>query len=117
MNTVVLQGTLSSDPRTKTLPSGDVLVSYEVTTEPAAGAASAPIAWINPSRPPAVSAGDEVVVVGHVRRRFFRTGGGAASRTEVVASIVARPGSARVRRAVALAASTWSELDPPPVAA
>ena len=41
----------------------------------------------------------EVVVVGRVRRRFFRSGGATQSRTEVVAERVARPRQAkRVRR-------------------
>jgi hypothetical protein len=103
MNIALLRGTLSSDPATRTLPSGTGLVQYEVTTDdPGTGtAASAPVVWLDPpARLPRVAKGDEVVVVGHVRRRFFRTASGiTASRTEVVADKVvpARP-AARVER-------------------
>ena len=71
MNITVLHGTLSSEPKHRLLPSGDELITYEVTTELADGAASVPVAWLRPSRPPAVAAGDAVVVIGHVRRRFL----------------------------------------------
>ena len=96
MNITVLHGTLSSEPRHRLLPSGDQLISYEVTTELADGVASVPVVWIRPRRPPAVATADAVVVIGHVRRRFFRAAGGAASRTEVVASTVLKPDSRRL---------------------
>jgi single-strand DNA-binding protein len=103
MNITILRGTLSSAPTERVLPSGSRLVTYEVTTaDPDGGGAdSAPVAWFDPpARLPSVDRGDEVVVVGRVRRRFFRTAGGAtASRTEVVADrvLAARP-AARVDR-------------------
>src|SRR5262245_64649841 len=99
MNIAVLRGTLSRDPVERTLPSGSRLVNYEVTVPDDAGgpADSAPVAWFDPpARLPAVTQGDEVVVLGRVRRRFFRTAAGVtASRTEVVAQRVvpARPAS------------------------
>lgn len=96
MNIVVLRGVLSSDPKMRVLPSGDELITYEVTTEVGEGVASVPVAWLTPRRPPAVGVGDAIVVIGHARRRFYRAGGGAASRTEVVASTVVKPGSRRV---------------------
>ena len=48
--------------------------------------------------------GDEIVVVGRVRRRFFRAGGATASRVELEADVVARgprppPGACGPRRA------------------
>ncbi|HET7523922.1 MAG TPA: hypothetical protein VFJ79_07250, partial [Acidimicrobiales bacterium] len=53
-----------------------------------------------------LDAGVGVVVVGRVRRRFFRSGGVTQSRTEVVASRVVRAGaSARVRAALDEAAA------------
>jgi single-strand DNA-binding protein len=105
MNLTLLWGTLSSDPVERTLPSGTRMVTYEVTTEAATGpATSAPVAWFDPpARLPRLAQGDEVVVLGHVRRRFFRTGAGTtASRTEVVADRVvpSRP-AARVERVLA----------------
>ena len=91
-NLVVLRGVLSRDPEARQLPSGDALVAYDVTVrpDPAAGdaprAESVPVAWFDPpAAATAMAAGDDVVVVGRVRRRFFRAGGATASRTEVVA--------------------------------
>lgn len=107
-NLVVLRGTLSRDPESRELPSGDALVAYEVTVRPEPGsgatrAESVPVAWFDP---PAVAtalvAGDHVVVVGRVRRRFLRAGGATASRTEVVATrVVPARAPAKVRAALA----------------
>ncbi len=99
-NVVLLRGRLSSDPRPKQMPSGDEMISYEVTTDLPDGRASVPVVWFSPRRPPAVGEGDEVVVVGFVRRRFFRFAGGASSRTEVVADTVARPTTRAATRAI-----------------
>jgi single-strand DNA-binding protein len=91
-------------------------VNYEVTTpDPAGGAAdTAPVAWFDPpARLPALGQGDEIVVLGRVRRRFFRTAGGTtASRTEVVADRVvpARPAS-RVERLLSDTAARLGDAD------
>lgn len=108
-NVVVLRGRISSAPRHRTLPSGTVLVQLEVTT-PSVGttadtAASVPVAWFDPRRSRIPDEGDEVVVVGHARRRFFRAGGVTASRTEVVASqVIDARRRAQVERALEQAA-------------
>ena len=69
------------------LPSGDEVLALELTVRPAEGPAeSVPVAWL--AAPPAAAAwaaGEEVLVIGRVRRRFFRAGGRTQSRTEVVA--------------------------------
>lgn len=91
MNVAILRGQLSSPPRQQKLASGDTLVSLEVTTRSDQGQAiSVPVAWFpKRSKLRQWKRGQEVVVVGQVRRRFFRTAGGAtASRTEVVADEV-----------------------------
>ena len=112
MNIVVLQGKLTRAPEERTLPSGDRLVTYEVTTRLADGeAASAPVAWADP---PAAALdldeGDEVAVVGYIRRRFFRVGGVTQSRTEVVArEVVPRRRRAQVGRALAKAIDQLSD--------
>lgn len=111
LNVVVLRGSLSSDPVTRSLPSGDVLHSLEVTVRtPDAPADTVPV--VSSARLPAgLAAGAEVVVVGRVRRRFFRAGGATASRTEVVAERVV-PGGRRaaVERAVAEATSRLDQV-------
>jgi single-strand DNA-binding protein len=88
-NVVVLRGTLVADPRLRELPSGSLLTQFDVTTRDASGTHSVPVAWFDPptSGAPA-AAGDDVVVIGSVRRRFFRAGGATQSRTEVVAEQV-----------------------------
>lgn len=108
-NTVVLVGTLSSEPRRSELGSGTVLIRLEVTTPGTDGgrADSVPVAWFDPpARSGALAAGDGVVVVGRVRRRWFGGPGGARSATEVVAHEVLPVGRrAAVRRAVEQAAA------------
>jgi single-strand DNA-binding protein len=89
-NLAILVGTLSRDAELRTLPSGDHLVALELTVRRDGEAAeSVPVAW--PGAPSAAArwrAGDEVLVTGRVRRRFFRAAGATQSRTEVVAARV-----------------------------
>jgi single-strand DNA-binding protein len=113
INLTVLAGALSSDPRDRDLRSGTRLRRLEVTTRTGAGAHSVPVAWFDPPASAAgLAAGDEVVVVGQVRRRYWGTPAGPRSHTEVVASAVV-PASqrARARRTLARAAEA---LHPPP---
>jgi len=95
MNHVVLVGRLSSDPQQRSLVSGSVLWSLELTTDTPDGAWSVPVAWFDPPIAPVFGVGDELVVLGSVRRRFFRTPAGTQSRTEVVASEVVAATSRR----------------------
>lgn len=99
LDLAVLVGTLSSDPVEQTLPSGSVLLRYEVTVRDRAPADTVPVAWVDPRRPPSLTVGDRVVVVGRVRRRFFRAGGVTRSATEVLATSVSRPRSTSAARA------------------
>ena len=108
-NLTILVGVLSRDAELRTLPSGDELIALELTVRPECGPAeSVPVAW--PSPPAAAStwvAGDELVVTGRVRRRYFRAGGSTQSRTEVVASRVV-PTRRRAAAAKALDAALAS---------
>jgi single-strand DNA-binding protein len=89
MNIAVIRGSLSRDPEERALPSGDRAVNYEVTVRDLSPAESVPVVWIEPTKGwDALVAGDEVVVTGRVRRRFFRAASGTASRTEIVADRV-----------------------------
>jgi hypothetical protein len=88
-NVALLAGDLSGPPRRRELPSGTVLVEFDVTTRGDSGTGSVPVAWFDPgAAADGLDAGAPVVVVGHVRRRFFRAGNVTQSRTEVVASRV-----------------------------
>ena len=94
-------GTVTRDPERRTLPSGAVVLSFDlaVRAEGCAGE-SVPVSWPDPPARVALTEGDEVVVLGRTRRRFFRSGGATASRTEIVADRVV-PRRRRVRWAAA----------------
>jgi single-stranded DNA-binding protein len=89
MNVVALAGHLSRPASERVLQSGDRILNLEVTVAGPAGNETVPVVW---HEPPASALGldtnQDVVVVGRVRRRFFQTVSGTASRTEVVAEAV-----------------------------
>ena len=99
LNLAVVAGTCSSPADVRVLPSEEVLVQLQVTTRLDGRAVSVPVAVL---QPPAwveqIDTGDEVIVVGHVRRRFFRAAGATASRVEIEAEIVARARDRRRRQ-------------------
>lgn len=93
-NVAVLRGALRGDPVTRILPSGGVVVQFDVSTtvrfRGTVSHTSVPVAWADPSSASMAGLvdGNELVVVGTVQRRFFRVGGATQSRTEVVAESV-----------------------------
>ncbi len=93
-NLAVIRGAVAHEPNERHLPSGGVVVQFDVATrvesEGKPVSVSVPIAWHdpNPAQLGALVAGSEMVVIGTVRRRFFRVGGATQSRTEVVADAV-----------------------------
>ena len=101
-NVVVLRGTLVAELRWRELPSGQLLGQFDVTTRDDTGTQTVPVAWFDPpSAADELAAGSELVVVGSVRRRFFRAGSATQSRTEVVATKVLSARRGRdVRRAL-----------------
>ncbi len=102
-NIVVLAGWLARPAEMRELPSGDHLVAYELTVpREGARAESVPVVWFEaPASAADHDVDDQVVVIGRVRRRFFRAGGSTQSRTEVVAdAVVAARQVKRVRTAV-----------------
>ena len=91
-NEVRLVGRISSGPDERELPSGDVLWTFRlVVPRPAGGRGRTTVdalecaVWGGRARRSVVKwrEGDVVEVSGAVRRRFFRTAGGAASRYEI----------------------------------
>lgn len=119
-NVVVLRGRLTRPAVLRSLPSGDQLVALEVSIlRPGERAETAPVVW--PDAPATASALDvdlEVVVVGRVRRRFFRSGGSTQSRTEVVADVVVpATQSRRAKAALARAVARLEHDGPPPAPA
>jgi single-strand DNA-binding protein len=98
LNLVVVRGSVSSPPDVRVLPSGAVLAQLQISTRLESETLTMPVAvWRPAAWVESLEPGDEVVVIGRVRRRFFRAGGAAASRVEVEAGVVAR---ARDRRRV-----------------
>jgi single-strand DNA-binding protein len=98
VNLAVVRGTVSSPPEVRVLPSEAVLAQLQVSTRLEEETLSMPVAVWNPAAwVQELEPGDEVVLVGRVRRRFFRAGGAPASRVEVEADVVAK---ARDRRRV-----------------
>lgn len=113
MNVVIISGRLSRPPVEQELPSGDLLCRLEVTVRSGAEpTTSVPVAVLRPSASVrGLDAGEEVVILGSVRRRFFRTPAGTGSRTEVLAERVVRAGRRRdVDRVRALAAEQVDRL-------
>lgn len=92
VNEVHLVGRLAATPEEKEMPSGDTLMSFRVVTDRAPDPKRSTkvdalecVAWSGRAKRSVRSwqAGDVVEVDGELRRRFFRTGAGAVSRTEV----------------------------------
>ena len=111
INVVVLHGLLARPAQDRVLPSGSRLLTLEVTISREDGPAEpVPVAWFDaPAWAASLDAGSEVVVVGRVRRRFFRAGGATQSRTEVVASRVVRAAETKRARAAVSGAGTALE--------
>ena len=104
-NTVVLAGKVAGDPADRRLPSGDVLVTWRLVVRRPPPARRAPegirrisvdtidcASWRGDVRRAvhSWSDGDVVRVEGSLRRRFWRTATGTASRCEVEVTRVRR---------------------------
>jgi single-strand DNA-binding protein len=113
VNLAVVRGTVSSPPDVRVLPSDTVLAQLQLTTRLESETLSLPVAVWNPAQwVEALEPGAEVVVVGRVRRRFFKAAGAAASRVEVEADVVARAGDRRrVEAALRRAAGVLASLE------
>ncbi len=106
LNVVMLRGRLSRPAELRVLPSGDRLVALELSV-PQAGVRneSVPVVWHDaPAMAETLDVNQAVMVLGRVRRRFFRAGGSTQSRTEVVAeSVIPARQAKRARSLVAKA--------------
>jgi single-strand DNA-binding protein len=98
LNLVVVRGTCSGPPELRELESGRRLAALAVRAPGPDGRTTSvpvtvwePAAWVED-----LDDGVELVIVGAVRRRFFRTAaGGAAARVDVEAVFVGRAGRKR----------------------
>lgn len=109
LNLVVVRGACSGPPELRELPSGRRLAAVSVRTPGPDGRTTSvpvtvwePAVWVED-----LTEGADLIVVGAVRRRFFRTGaGGAAARVDVEAVYIGRANRRRdvdaaLRRATA----------------
>lgn len=91
VNVVVLAGTVSAEPVERQMPSGDQVTELRLSV-PEAGRRLLPLpvaVWhrdVGKRALRGVGKGDDVLVYGQLVRRFYRSGAGARSMTEVVAS-------------------------------
>ena len=110
MNVVTLAGRLSRPAEQRLLPSGDRLVALEVTLDgPDGRDETVPVIWFDaPTSAVSFDAGRQVVVIGRVRRRFFRANGTTQSRTEVVAETVVPASQGKRVKALLRSAATRS---------
>jgi single-strand DNA-binding protein len=106
-NVVNIRGRLTAQPEERTLPSGDVLVTFRISVRrgdtPMARGSKQSADWVDcvavgarcRRSVAAWAVGDEVAVQGALRRRFYRTASGATTRLEVEALAVRRIARAR----------------------
>jgi single-strand DNA-binding protein len=102
VNLGVLCGPCSTAPEVRVLESGTRLATLAVRCPAGAHAderaTSVPVTvWNPPAWIDTLEAGEEVVVVGRLRRRFYQRPGGVGSRVDVEAAYIGR---ARDRRRV-----------------
>lgn len=90
MNIAVVRGTVLREPSERTLATGQRLVSIDLNVSyDDRPNESLEVVWIDPPKNLVVPRqGNEVLAVGRVRRRFFKTAAGTVSRQEIVAETV-----------------------------
>ena len=90
LNLVVVIGHLAKESQVRPLPSGLSLASFDLLVpRDDQSSDTVPVALFDaPESLTGWSAGQELMVIGRVRRRFFRVAGATQSRTEVVAGQV-----------------------------
>lgn len=113
MNVAVVAGVLEAPVSIREVASGEPVAAFDLRVVNRGRSESVPVSW--PTAPTSITRhepGDELVVMGRVRRRFFRAAGSVQSRTELVASSVVAGGQKkRVERLLTAAAT---ELWPGP---
>jgi len=91
VNVVVLAGTVAADPVERRMPSGDAVTELRLSV-PETGKRLLPLpvaVWhdaLGKGAVRSIAKGDDVLVYGQLARRFYRSGAGARSLTEVVAT-------------------------------
>jgi hypothetical protein len=107
INLVTLEGHLARPAQQRVLPSGSLIVNMELTIRrDNERAETVPLSWPDPPAwASTLDADASVVVVGRVRRRFFKAAGTTQSRTEVVVTAMVPVSSTKRARTVLAKAS------------
>lgn len=86
LNISVVVGTINRLPETRTNQSGDLVWSCDLTvTRPEERSEIVPIIWFDgPDWLINIKEGDELAVIGRVRKRFYQSNYGLQSRTELI---------------------------------
>lgn len=102
VNLVVVRGRCAAAPEVRELGDGRTLASLAVRVRPAGGRSTwVPVTvWDPPGWLEALQGGEELLVLGSVRRTFFAAAGGRGQRVDVEAAFVGRAGQQRARDAV-----------------
>jgi hypothetical protein len=109
LNIVVLVGEVTSPLVSRTLATGEIASSFDMSTQTDEGRISVPVAIHGENS--TVVVGAQLCVVGVVRRRFFRAGTSVSSRTEVLAhSISVMRRRAQVRKNLTAALEDITEV-------
>jgi len=100
LNLVVLIGTVAADPVERNLPDGDSAMEYRIQaanegkrTLPLPATASRKALGREYAAAKKVRKGDTVALDGRLERRFYRSGAGARSLTEVVVAHITTVGA------------------------
>ncbi len=95
-NVVVITGQVRVEPTLRSTASEEVLLTFDLVSGSEEERRTVPVSWRGPTGlVPKANRGDEVVVLGTVQRRFFRTAGATAHVTDVRADLVARTPAAK----------------------
>lgn len=114
-NIAVVRGVLAGMPQDRTLASGDATeLTVRIAGADGRPTEMVPVLWPEPpARAADLAEGTEVVVVGRVRRRFYRSASGTRSTTEVVADdVVPARRAAAARRLIERAAAEMATVLP-----
>jgi single-strand DNA-binding protein len=111
MNVVVLNGTVRAEPELVEV-AGTTLCCFDLVCDSPIGRGGVPVRWeLGEGRAPV--AGERVMIVGEVRRRFFRSGSATASRTEVSPiDLAVQPTGRRTRSLLANALERLNAVGP-----
>jgi len=95
MNIAVVSGVVAGEIDQRTLSSGEQAWSFDLKTGLEGAAGTVPISWVDPPARTTLSSGDEILVVGHVQKRFFRVGPQTQAKTELLVHTLTQTRSRR----------------------